>query len=60
MHSYKLFFEKTRESLASVLPITALVLLSVTAAPLDPGTLVLLLVLVLFGALPIEEIVRPG
>ena len=57
MHSYRLFFEKTRESLASVLPITALVLLlSVTAAPLDPGTLVLFL----FGALPIEEIVRPG
>lgn len=48
MHSYRLFFEKTQESLASVLPITALVLLlSVTAAPLDPGTLVLFL----FGAL---------
>ncbi|MCI8423020.1 MAG: DUF1538 domain-containing protein [Lawsonibacter sp.] len=39
--------EKNRESLASVLPITAIVLLlSITIAPLDPGTLVLFL----FGA----------
>ena len=40
--------EKIRESLSSVLPITAIVLLlSVTVAPLEPGTLVLFL----FGAL---------
>ena len=40
--------EKIQESMASVLPITAIVfLLSVTAAPLDPGTLVLFL----FGAI---------
>jgi hypothetical protein len=40
--------EKTRESMASVLPITAIVfLLSITIAPLDPGTLVLFL----FGAI---------
>ncbi len=36
--------EKIRESMASVLPITAIVfLLSITIAPLDPGTLVLFL-----------------
>ena len=40
--------EKNRESLASVLPITAIVfLLSITIAPLAPGTLVLFL----FGAI---------
>ncbi|MCI9311027.1 MAG: DUF1538 domain-containing protein [Lawsonibacter sp.] len=40
--------EKIRESMASVLPITAIVfLLSITIAPLDPGTLVLFL----FGAI---------
>lgn len=40
--------EKTQESMASVLPITAIVfLLSITIAPLDPGTLVLFL----FGAI---------
>lgn len=40
--------EKTQESMASVLPITAIVfLLSITVAPLDPGTLVLFL----FGAI---------
>ena len=40
--------EKTWESMASVLPITAIVfLLSITIAPLDPGTLVLFL----FGAI---------
>lgn len=40
--------EKIQESMASVLPITAIVfLLSTTAAPLDPGTLVLFL----FGAI---------
>ena len=39
--------EKNQESLASVLPITAIVFfLSVTVAPLDPGSLVLFL----FGA----------
>ena len=39
--------EKIRESLSSVLPITAIVLLlSITAVPLTPGTLVLFL----FGA----------
>ena len=39
--------EKTREALASVLPITAIVLvLSITVAPLPPGALVLFL----FGA----------
>lgn len=44
----KQFKEKNRESMASVLPITAIVLLlSVTIAPLDPGTLVLFL----FGAI---------
>ena len=40
--------EKIQESMASVLPITAIVfLLSITIAPLDPGTLVLFL----FGAI---------
>ena len=40
--------EKTQESMASVLPITAIVfLLSITITPLDPGTLVLFL----FGAI---------
>ena len=40
--------EKIRESMASVLPITAIVfLLSITIAPLDPGTMVLFL----FGAI---------
>jgi len=44
----KQLIEKTRESMASVLPITAIVfLLSITIAPLDPGTLVLFL----FGAI---------
>ena len=39
--------EKYKESLSSVLPITAIVfLLSISIAPLDPGTLVLFL----FGA----------
>ena len=47
MHLNKQLREKTRESMASVLPITAIVfLLSITIAPLDPGTLVLFL----FGA----------
>lgn len=36
--------EKNKESLSSVLPITAIVfLLSISIAPLDPGTLVLFL-----------------
>ena len=40
--------EKNKESLSSVLPITAIVfLLSISIAPLDPGTLVLFL----FGAI---------
>lgn len=44
----QLFMEKIRESLSSALPITAIVLaISVTIAPLTPGTLVLFL----FGAL---------
>ena len=48
MRHNQLLFEKIRESLASVLPITAIVLaISVTAAPLTPGTMVLFL----FGAL---------
>ncbi len=48
MRLNKQLIEKTRESMASVLPITAIVfLLSITAAPLDPGTLVLFL----FGAI---------
>lgn len=48
MRLNKQLTEKTRESMASVLPITAIVfLLSITVAPLDPGTLVLFL----FGAI---------
>jgi hypothetical protein len=48
LHLNKQLKEKIQESMASVLPITAIVfLLSVTAAPLDPGTLVLFL----FGAI---------
>ena len=44
MHLNKQLVEKTRESMASVLPVTAIVfLLSITAAPLEPGTLVLFL-----------------
>ena len=44
----QLLWEKIRESLSAVLPITAIVLIiSVTIAPLTPGTLVLFL----FGAL---------
>ena len=47
MHLNKQLVEKTKESMASVLPITAIVLLlSITAAPLESGTLVLFL----FGA----------
>ena len=48
MHLNPQLKEKNRESLASVLPITAIVfLLSITIAPLAPGTLVLFL----FGAI---------
>ena len=48
MHLNKQLSEKIRESMASVLPITAIVfLLSITIAPLEPGTLVLFL----FGAI---------
>ena len=48
MRQNKLLMEKVYESVASVLPITAIVLLlSITIAPLPPGTLVLFL----FGAL---------
>ena len=44
----ELLLEKIKESLSSVLPITAIVLaISVTIAPLTPGTMVLFL----FGAL---------
>ena len=47
MHFNKQLAEKNRESMASVLPITAIVfILSITIAPLEPGTLVLFL----FGA----------
>ena len=47
MHLNKQLKEKTMESMASVLPITAIVfILSITIAPLEPGTLVLFL----FGA----------
>ncbi|MCF2595558.1 DUF1538 family protein [Pseudoflavonifractor phocaeensis] len=47
MHFNKQLAEKNRESMASVLPITAIVfVLSITIAPLEPGTLVLFL----FGA----------
>ena len=48
MRLNKQLVEKTRESMVSVLPVTAIVfLLSITAAPLEPGTLVLFL----FGAI---------
>ena len=48
MRLNKKLVEKIQESMASVLPITAIVfLLSITIAPLDPGTLVLFL----FGAI---------
>ncbi len=48
MRLNKQLMEKIQESMASVLPITAIVfLLSITIAPLDPGTLVLFL----FGAI---------
>ena len=48
MRQNKLLMEKVYESVASVLPITAIVLLlSITIAPLPPGPLVLFL----FGAL---------
>ena len=48
MHLNKQLMEKIQESMSSVLPITAIVfLLSITIAPLDPGTLVLFL----FGAI---------
>jgi len=47
LHFNKQLAEKNRESMASVLPITAIVfVLSITIAPLEPGTLVLFL----FGA----------
>jgi len=47
LHINRQLKEKNRESLAAVLPITAIVfVLSITIAPLDPGTLVLFL----FGA----------
>ena len=47
LHLNRQFAEKIQESMASVLPITAIVfLLSITIAPLEPGTLVLFL----FGA----------
>lgn len=53
MHLNKQLKEKNRESLASVLPITAIVfLLSITIAPLEPGALVLFLfgaILLIFG-----------
>lgn len=48
MRLNKQLMEKVQESMSSVLPITAIVfLLSITIAPLDPGTLVLFL----FGAI---------
>ena len=48
MRLNKQLTEKIQESMASVLPITAIVfLLSISIAPLDPGTLVLFL----FGAI---------
>ena len=48
MHLNRQLKEKIQESMSSVLPITAIVfLLSITIAPLDPGTLVLFL----FGAI---------
>ena len=47
MRHNQLLLEKIKESLASVLPITAMVLIiSITVAPLTPGTMVLFL----FGA----------
>ena len=47
MRHNQLLLEKIKESLASVLPITAIVLIiSITVAPLTPGTMVLFL----FGA----------
>jgi len=53
LHLNKQLKEKNRESLASVLPITAIVfLLSITIAPLEPGALVLFLfgaILLIFG-----------
>ena len=53
MRHNKLLFEKIQESLASVLPITAIVLvISLTIAPLTPGTMVLFLfgaILLVFG-----------
>ena len=53
MRQNKLLMEKVYESVASVLPITAIVLLlSITIAPLPPGTLVLFLfvaLLLVFG-----------
>jgi len=53
LHLKRQLKEKTQESLASVLPITAIVLiLSITVTPLDPGTLILFLfgaVLLVFG-----------
>ena len=48
MRHNQLLLEKIQESLSSVLPITAIVLIiSITVAPLTPGTMVLFL----FGAL---------
>ena len=53
MRHNKLLLEKIQESLASVLPITAIVLvISLTIAPLTPGTMVLFLfgaILLVFG-----------
>lgn len=53
MRHNKLMQEKIRESLASVLPITAIVLvISITIAPLTPGTITLFLfgaILLIFG-----------
>ena len=53
MGQNQLLLEKTKESLSSVLPITAIVLLiSITIAPLTPGTMVLFLfgaILLVFG-----------
>ena len=53
MHFNKLLMEKNMESLTSVLPITVIVLLlSITVAPLEAGTMVLFLfgsVLLVFG-----------
>ena len=47
MRHNQLLLEKIKESLASVLPITAIVMvISITVAPLTPGTMVLFL----FGA----------